>query len=83
MLATAGPTSTLAQTSRHPTRILLLYQQQAEAPTMVEFTRSLRLTVSEALRDPVEFYQESLDFDRFEQLLGQLRTLAGPLGRIV
>jgi len=68
MLATAGPTSTLAQTSRHPTRILLLYQQQAEAPTMVEFTRSLRLTVSEALRDPVEFYQESLDFDRFDEI---------------
>ncbi|HWJ13149.1 MAG TPA: ATP-binding protein, partial [Gemmatimonadaceae bacterium] len=33
-----------------------------------EFTRSLRLTVSEALRDPVEFYQESLDFDRFDEI---------------
>jgi signal transduction histidine kinase len=67
ILATAGPTNILAQGSRRPTRILLLYQQQAEAPTMVEFTRRLRLTVSGALRTPVEFYQESLDFDRFDE----------------
>lgn len=32
---------------------------------MVEFTRRLRTTVLDGLKSPVEFYQESLDLDRF------------------
>jgi two-component system, LuxR family, sensor kinase FixL len=48
-----------------PTRILLLYQQQAEAPQMVEFTQRLRATIQNELSSPVEFFQEALDLDRF------------------
>ncbi len=63
-LALTGGARAIAQPPR-PTRILLLYQQQAEAPQMVEFTRRLRVTIQNELSSPVEFYQESLDLDRF------------------
>jgi C4-dicarboxylate-specific signal transduction histidine kinase len=63
-LALLGSAGAIAQPPR-PTRILLLYQQQAEAPQMVEFTRRLRATIQNELSSPVEFYQESLDLDRF------------------
>ena len=63
-LALLGSAGAIAQPPR-PTRILLLYQQQAEAPQMVEFTRRLRATIQNGLSSPVEFYQESLDLDRF------------------
>jgi signal transduction histidine kinase/ABC-type uncharacterized transport system substrate-binding protein len=45
--------------------VLLLYQQQAEARPMVEFTQRLRETLQKELAWPVEFYQEALDLDRF------------------
>src|SRR5262249_16400407 len=54
-----------AQRTARPTRILLVYQQQAEAPQMLDFTRRLRETISARLGAPVEFFQESLDLDRF------------------
>ncbi len=63
-LASPGSAGAVARPPR-PTRILLLYQQQAEAPQMVEFTRRLRATIQNELASPVEFYQESLDLDRF------------------
>jgi signal transduction histidine kinase len=65
LLAGAGPTNALAQSAKRPTRVLLLYQQQAEAPTMVEFTLRLRATILDGLTSSVDFYQESLDLDRF------------------
>jgi C4-dicarboxylate-specific signal transduction histidine kinase len=54
-----------AQGARRPTRVLLVYQQQAEAQPMLEFTERLRATVRRELGSPVEFYQEALDLDRF------------------
>jgi signal transduction histidine kinase len=54
-----------AQPVGRPTRVLVLYQQQAETQPMVDFAQSLRSTISEDLRSPVEFYQEALDLDRF------------------
>jgi len=51
-----------------PTRVLVLYQQQAETQPMLEFAQRLRLTIGKELGSPVEFYQEALDFDRFTGL---------------
>ena len=65
ILAAGTATSAVAQNARRPARVLLLYQQLAETPQMVEFTLRLRSALSRALRSPVEFYQESLDLDRF------------------
>jgi signal transduction histidine kinase len=57
--------SAAAQLAGRPTRVLLVYQQQAETQPMLEFTRPLRSTISTDLGSPIEFYQEALDFDRF------------------
>jgi len=65
LLAGDGLTSVTAQNARRPTRILLLFQQVAETSPMVEFTQALRLEVVQRYRGSVEFYQESLDLDRF------------------
>ena len=65
LLAADGLTSAMAQNARRPTRILLLFQQVAETSPMVEFTQALRLEVVRGYKGPVEFYQESLDLDRF------------------
>jgi len=46
----------------------VLYQQQAETQPMLEFAQRLRITISKELGSPVEFYQETLDFDRFTGL---------------
>ena len=54
-----------AQRIGRPTRVLLIYQQQAETQPMLEFTERLRRTVVYQLSSPVEFYQEALDLDRF------------------
>ena len=54
-----------AQPAGRPTRVLVLFQQQAETQPMLEFTQRLRTTISNELAAPVEFYQEALDFDRF------------------
>jgi signal transduction histidine kinase len=59
------PPNATAQRAGHPTRVLVLYQQQAETQPMLEFTQQLRLTITKELGSPVEFYQEALDFDRF------------------
>jgi hypothetical protein len=59
------PSNATAQRAGHPTRVLVLYQQQAETQPMLEFGQRLRLTISKELGSPVEFYQEALDFDRF------------------
>jgi len=48
--------------------VLVLYQQQAETQPMLEFAQRLRLTIDKELGSPVEFYQETLDFDRFTGL---------------
>ncbi|HKW46180.1 MAG TPA: hypothetical protein VJN70_01990, partial [Gemmatimonadaceae bacterium] len=53
------------QSARAPTRVLLIFQQQAETRPMMEFTQRLRVTVESELPLSVEFYQESLDLDRF------------------
>jgi len=58
-------TNAIAQSARPPTRVLLLYQQQAEAQPMRDFTQQLRATL-QTLDSPIEFYQESLDLERFE-----------------
>ena len=50
-----------------PTRVLVIYQQQAETGPMLQFGEHFRRTVQDEMRVPVEFYQESLDFDRFAQ----------------
>lgn len=59
----AGARDATAQ--QQPRHVLVLYQQQAETQPMLEFTQRLRLTIQQELGAPVEFYQESLDFDRF------------------
>jgi signal transduction histidine kinase len=65
-LSLGAPTSRArAQTSARPARVLLLYQQQAETQTMLEFSQPLRQTIDTELKGSVEFYQEALDFDRF------------------
>jgi signal transduction histidine kinase/ABC-type uncharacterized transport system substrate-binding protein len=61
LIAAVAP-SAIAQ---RPTRVLLLFQQQAETAPMVEFIQPLRREVLRGLKDPAEFYQESLDLDRF------------------
>jgi signal transduction histidine kinase len=48
-----------------PTRVLVLYQQQAETQPMLDFTQRLRATITRELGRPVAFYQEAMDFDRF------------------
>lgn len=57
-----------AQRAPRPTRVLVVYQQQAETRPMLEFAEQLRATVGRELGSPVEFYQEALDFDRFTGL---------------
>ncbi len=57
-----------AQRAARPTRVLVIYQQQAETQPMLEFAQRLRMTVTRELGGPVEFYQEALDFDRFTGL---------------
>ena len=64
-ILTAAAVGVLAQSSERPKRILLLFQQQAETPPMVEFTQPLRREVLDAVKGPVDFFQESLDLDRF------------------
>ncbi len=54
-----------AQRAGLPVRVLVLYQQQSETQTMVEFAEGLRATIGTELGSPVEFYQEALDLDRF------------------
>jgi signal transduction histidine kinase len=48
-----------------PTRVLVLYQQQAETQPMLEFSKALQSSLRKELASPVEFYQEALDLDRF------------------
>jgi len=62
----ASAVQSLIRQAARPTRILLLYQQQAETQPMVDFTKQLRSTLSREVDGPVEFYQESLDLDRFK-----------------
>jgi ABC-type uncharacterized transport system substrate-binding protein len=57
-----------AQRAARPTRVLVIYQQQAETQPMLEFAQQLRMTISKELGSQVEFYQEALDFDRFTGL---------------
>jgi signal transduction histidine kinase len=57
-----------AQRAVRPTRVLVVYQQQAETQPMLEFAQRLRVTIGKELGSPVEFYQEALDFDRFTGL---------------
>lgn len=57
--------TTVVQGSVRRTRVLVLYQQQAETQPMLAFTSRLRASVTKALGSPVEFYQEALDLDRF------------------
>ena len=66
VLVAAAAARAPSQDVQRPLRVLLLYQQQAESPPMVEFAQRLRLTVLHGLGRPVEFYQESLDLDRFD-----------------
>ena len=69
VLALCAPASrAAAQQVARPTRVLVLYQQQAETRPMLEFAERLRLTISRELGSSVEFYQEALDFDRFTGL---------------
>src|SRR3954466_9800426 len=65
LLSASIAPSAAAQRARGPTRVLLLFQQQAESQPMVEFSEQLRLTIRNEMSSPVEFYQESLDLDRF------------------
>jgi len=66
-LGASAPRAT-AQRAARPTRVLVIYQQQAETQPMLEFAQRLRITVTRELGGPVEFYQEALDFDRFTGL---------------
>ena len=50
-----------------PTRVLILFQQQAETRPMLEFTERLRSALQHEMRLRIEFYQEALDFDRFAE----------------
>ena len=72
----ALPSAGMAQRPARPTRVLVLYQQQAETQPMLDFTERLRAAVREGLASPVEFYGEALDFDRFTG-----REESSPLGR--
>lgn len=69
VLATAalslGGLCAQAQGRDRPARVLLVFQQQAETSPMLDFSRSLRTAIRDELRSPVEFFQESLDLDRF------------------
>jgi signal transduction histidine kinase len=60
--------SVAAQRATRPTRVLVVYQQQAETRPMLDFAEQLRTTISKELGSSVEFYQEALDFDRFTGL---------------
>src|SRR5437763_709554 len=64
LLCTSAPKAD-AQHAERPTRVLVLYQQQAATQPMLEFAQRLRATISNDLGAPIEFYQEALDFDRF------------------
>jgi signal transduction histidine kinase len=69
VLALSAPVpSAGAQRVTRTTRVLVVYQQQAETQPMLEFAQQLRTTISNGLGSPVEFYQETLDFDRFTGL---------------
>jgi len=58
------PTAMAQRRPARPTRILVLYQQQAETQPMLEFTQALRDAITREQRGSVEFYLEALDFDR-------------------
>jgi len=68
LAACASAPSASAQRATRPTRVLVVYQQQAETQPMLEFAQRLRVTISKELGSQVEFYQEALDFDRFTGL---------------
>ena len=55
-----------AQAVARPTRILLLYAPAPDSPTAAMFIERFRTTVRTELPPPVEFYEEFLDFDRFQ-----------------
>lgn len=76
LLASGGFTDGGAQGTSRRMNILLLFQQQAETPTMVSFAQRLSATVRVGVAAPVELYQESLDLDRFAG-----RERWGPLAR--
>ena len=64
-LVCSGSTEAAAQGAQRPKHILLLFQQQAETPTMVAFTQGISATVRNGTGVSIELYQESLDLDRF------------------
>jgi signal transduction histidine kinase len=63
----AGTTS---RTAQRPVHVLVLYQQQLETRPMLEFGEALRAALRTQMASPVEFYQESLDSDRFAEREG-------------
>src|SRR5581483_9332507 len=71
----APPAAAWARGGPRPTRVLVLYQQQAETAPMLEFTQRLRFSIRDKIGGQVEFYQEALDLDRFDGLQ-QSSTLA-------
>jgi signal transduction histidine kinase len=54
-----------AQPDVQPVRILLVHGIVPDAPEIAAFTQQLRLTVRSEVAQPVEFYQEYLDLERF------------------
>jgi len=65
LLLRAATTGALVRGGQRPTRVVVLYQQQAETAPMMEFTQRLRFALRDKLGGQVEFYQEALDLDRF------------------
>src|SRR5688572_29469514 len=55
-----------AQTAPEPARILMLYAYDPKAPGIIAFAEPLRAVVRRDAPGPVEFYDESLDLDRFD-----------------
>ena len=56
-----------AQTQTEPTRILMVYGHNPRAPGVVAFNDQLHAAVGRGVAGGVEFYEEFLDIDRFEE----------------
>ena len=63
ILALAIPSVLTAQ--QEPRRVLIVFGHDFKAPGVVAFVDPFRSVVREGMPEGVEFYEESLDFDRF------------------
>src|SRR4051812_25361009 len=64
-LLLAAVHSAAGQKATTPTRILVIYSHDMNAPGVLAFSRQFRDVIRAGWSQQAEFYNEALDFDRF------------------